>query len=498
MSKLHYVYRRKYRSWTLYILTFALTSLVAGLVYGWPALREQLLDDNSTLSESQLGIIFTIGSWSTQGGRFFVGLARDRFGTQRVLCSCMMLVVLGCVGIGVSDPDSVTSLTISLFLVGLGSGVQLTTQPVASLFPNHVGLTLSSLSGAFQVSGLIFLALTSRDASRIVSFLVYAGVLAALTVVAALFYPEGKSFLIEDIADSNDNSQQEESSDKADARLSQTETTAAPADDTESACMQGSQSQAPESGDAQDGEERGTYEGVEAMLGERKGLEETSEMSDGKQLSSESDNGSSDEPSDSLTAFQQIKTSEYVLLCAWFSICLIPLQYYVGSIGFQLEERGDETGFYTDLFAYTYAGATVSAPMSGFLADRCGLGVAQGVGTGLVAIAFFLLASYDLSLNVQAIGLVTYGVGRMAIFGIFFTNCGKRFGYGNYGTLAGLGLLISAIFSLLQYPLISLASEGYSSTINLVSGIVLCVQAPYFVWLFRRERRYVSANSKSW
>eukprot|EP00751_Fragilariopsis_kerguelensis_P029124 CAMPEP_0170910582 /NCGR_PEP_ID=MMETSP0735-20130129/3207_1 /TAXON_ID=186038 /ORGANISM="Fragilariopsis kerguelensis, Strain L26-C5" /LENGTH=254 /DNA_ID=CAMNT_0011307365 /DNA_START=716 /DNA_END=1477 /DNA_ORIENTATION=+ len=142
------------------------------------------------------------------------------------------------------------------------------------------------------------------------------------------------------------------------------------------------------------------------------------------------------------TAFEQMKTVEYILLCTWFSISVIPLQYYVGIIGYQLEEMGDDDGFYTDIFAYTYAGAAITSPLAGFAADKFGLGVAQALSTFLVAISFFFLA-----LN---------------------TIC-----YKNYGTLAGLGLLTSAICSIFQYILIGWTVSGSATIVNLVLGAIL-------------------------
>jgi MFS family permease len=188
------------------------------------------------------------------------------------------------------------------------------------------------------------------------------------------------------------------------------------------------------------------------------------------------------------TAIKQIKTLEYIMLCTWFSFCLVPLQYYVGSIGFfQLEAKGDD-GFYTDLFSITYAGATVVAPLGGYLADRYGLGITQGLATYLTATSLFILASDRISLNGQILGLVAYGMGRMFIFGMYFSNNGKRFGYTNYGTLVGLGLLISAIVSLIQYPLIALAAEGKAAAVNIACGATLLSLFPYFVWLHRRDK----------
>jgi hypothetical protein len=187
-----------------------------------------------------------------------------------------------------------------------------------------------------------------------------------------------------------------------------------------------------------------------------------------------------------------MKSAEYVSLTVWFSTLLVPLQYYVGSIGFQLEEKGDDDGFYTNLFSITFAAAVVVAPVGGYMSDNLGLGITQGVATSLCAISLFILAS-NLPLDAQIVGLVAYGVGRMFVFSMYFANVGKRFGYANFGTLTGVGLLTSAIVSLVQYPLIALAADGNSSTVNTACGSVLLGLLPYCVWLDRRERAGIGA-----
>ena len=107
--------------------------------------------------------------------------------------------------------------------------------------------------------------------------------------------------------------------------------------------------------------------------------------------------------------------SEYIALLSWFSICIIPMQYYVGSIGFQLEDKDDD-GFFTALFSVLYASAALLAPFGGYLADMLGLAVTQALATLLVASSMFILAS-PASLSVQSVGLATYSVGRMLSFG---------------------------------------------------------------------------------
>ena len=57
----------------------------------------------------------------------------------------------------------------------------------------------------------------------------------------------------------------------------------------------------------------------------------------------------------------------------------------------------------------------------------------------------------------------------------------------HYGTLCGLGLLISAIWSLIQYPLLSWAVEKGPNGANALCCAMCCVTLPYAAWLSRRE-----------
>jgi hypothetical protein len=329
---------------------------------------------------------------------------------------------------------------------------------VAGLFPKHAGAVLSTLSGAFQISGLVFLVLTHVSDSRKASFLGFAIFILGLTVMAALLLPARGSFVLEkdenetNVDDSNEITQ-EVPVDVPESNVSDPNTNGGKSDHNES--------------------ER---EGASVLLeniGER--IDEPAAQDDSKEASHP-------------TALQQLRSKEYLGLLIWFSICIVPLQYYVGTIGFQLEQKGDD-GFYTNLFSITYAAAAVVAPLGGYLADTFSLGFAHGLATTLTAASLFILAS-PTSLNAQVVGLVCYGVGRMLTFGMYFSNVGKRFGYTNYGTLAGLGLITSAIISLLQYPLIAWASDGHEMPVNVACGAMLVAVLPYCYWLDRRERRY--------
>eukprot|EP00536_Pseudo-nitzschia_multiseries_P013938 jgi/Psemu1/36929/gm1.36929_g len=473
-------YKKKYRSWVLLSLALVIVSVSSGLIYGWPALRSQLQNvDGSILTEEQFGLMYTIGSWSTQGGRLFMGMARDRFGTKLVTCSALMACMLGLIGVGVCGPDQFVALNISLFLVGLGSGAQLCLQPIAELFPNHGGIVLSTLSGAFQISGLMFLILTAASKSRRHSILAFAGVIAVLTILSAILLPATDSFLITEETSSTS------------VAIAGVEVSGNEGEGKHERIDQDQESEEEMVAKGNHGLKNGEspVDAVPEVLFNVTGI--------GINGDSPNDLTIGSDRSSQPTAIQQMKTKEYVLLCIWFSIVIIPMQFYVGIIGFQLETVGDDTGFYTDIFAYCFAGAAITAPLAGWIADRFGLGIAQGLSTLLIAISIFLLAAKDsITLNTHAFGFAVYGIGRMGIFGLYFTNCGKRFGYANYGTLAGLGLLISAILSLLQYPLIAWTVDGYSRAVNTFWGVVLVLLAPYFVWMYQRERFADSAMSR--
>jgi MFS transporter, LAT3 family, solute carrier family 43, member 3 len=474
-------------------------------VYGWPALRKQLQKDGSTLDESALGAVYTVGAWSTQGGRFFVGLARDRFGTKWVVVLCIFCVALGSVGVAWSDPNNAAALSVSLFLLGLGSGVQLCVQPVAGLFPKSSGTALASLSGAFQISGLVFLTLTTGDSAgtRNVRFSVFAILLVILCLAAMILLPKGKSFVLDHHSPENDSIKDDDAQKQSRVHVPAASSTKATGTisrvqgfkSLDSSCPQVQRSILLEAGSSlnQTTEQSLKQEDVEAdsVTTDRRDVRAVDFLPDNPLVDPEQDHETiSDVPP---TIWTQMKTSEYILLCLWLSVCILPLQYYIGSIGFQLEEKGDDDGFYTDLFSILYAGSIVFSPAGGFLSDKLSLGITQGLATWMCAASFFILGS-DLSLNVQAVGLLLYGIGRLLVFGMYFTNCGKRFGYTNFGTLAGLGLLVSALFSLIQYPMIAGAAHGQSTIINVGSGIVLLAQTPYFVWLHHREKSAAPAG----
>ena len=533
----------------LYIFAFVTVSLSSGLVYGYPHLRNNLLDNGSNLTESQLGIVYTVGSWTVQGGRFFSGIARDRFGTRNIAFLCIVCAMSGCLGLAFCNENNVLALSISFFFVGLGSGGQLCLQPVASLFAKKwQGTILASLSGAFQISGLVFLVLRQMTTGRKWSYGYFALLLGLIALYALYLLPKDQFVKKEDV-DHNIDVRNDCGEDKEKLNgITQYNTVSTGEKDDifpisvddpeknhydilETATIERNQMDRSSSQEIDEKNNQYHHEDsrVETQDHQRNHMKQHDELSVTEELyndpieniensnNHQTNNLSNEYPTDSSTqqttngrkmndtkdtkqnnelpfplknektALQLIKSTEYILLLTWFTIMLIPMQYYIGTIAFQLERKGDDDGRHVSFFSIFYAAAALISPALGKIADLAGLGLTQFIATILVSISLFILTS--LSLNVHLIGMASYGIGRMTVFGMYFTNVGKRFGYTHYGTLAGLGLLISAIFSLLQYPLIDAAANGNEDIVNWISGFILLgTGLPYCIWLWMKER----------
>jgi uncharacterized PurR-regulated membrane protein YhhQ (DUF165 family) len=93
-------------------------------------------------------------------------------------------------------------------------------------------------------------------------------------------------------------------------------------------------------------------------------------------------------------------------------------------------------------------------------------------------------------LSVQYVGMASYSVGRMFLFATFFANIGRRFGYTHYGAAVGVGMLASAVLSMLQYPMFRAALESKTNLALMNVVCVVCAAAclPYCAWLGARER----------
>ena len=434
----------------------------ASAVYGWPALRRDLIKEGG-LTEKQLGAVFTCGAWSVQGGRFAAGLIRDALGTKRTACGCLLCVLLGAVLVATVASDNFAGLALGMLFLGLGSGAQLCIQPVTGLFPENASAAMATLSGAFQISGLVFLVcsgIARAGADRLGAYLAFAACVCVLLALSWVYLPYGFKFTIDD--ESRDERRDESKGATKSATVDR---------DEEAAVSDAAVVLKETSGETSDGKEEG-------------------EGDDGKVQTSMAAVAVAPRkpppPLSHLTRRGQLLSDEYIALLAWFSVCVTPAQYYVLSIGWQLERKGDDAGDYTRAFVVLYAASAALAPIGGALADKHGVGFAQGLATALTGSSFVVLLSD--SLPAQIAGMTLYSVGRLFVFALFFSNIGRRFGFAHYGTLVGFGMLTSAVLSMLQYPMFTLAIDESVDWVNASCAVAIAGCLPYTAWLSRRER----------
>ena len=155
--------------WVLLAYGLFMTTLVAGVVYGWQSFRavfiaEGVMDegcasdggDGECPSQAkELGVIFACGAWSVQACRMVTGLARDRYGTRVCVVGVMLIVAVGIVLLAVSPSQSLALFCVGYFLLGIGAGVQLCMQSISMLFGKYQGAASATLSGAFTLSAVI-------------------------------------------------------------------------------------------------------------------------------------------------------------------------------------------------------------------------------------------------------------------------------------------------------------------------------------------------------
>ena len=415
-------------------------------VYGWPALRRDLLDEGG-LTENELGAVFTCGAWSVQGGRFLVGIARDKYGTKITVCVCLSLVLCGSVLVASSKSDNLLGLCFGMLFLGMGSGAQLCVQPVAGLFPEATSTAMASLSGAFQLSGLVFLAcsaVAAAGAGRFGAYMGHAGVVAVLFIFSSKALPSGVSF--------------EEKEDVSQADDAETERETDSTDEKKKA----------------DGKDRDVFAVDDVATADATALTLTPNQTP-RHFGAERG--------------ALLTCDEFLCLVAWFSVMVTPSQYYVLSVGYQLERKGDADGSFSRAFTLVYGFSAPLAPLAGVCADYLGVAFAQFLATALSLIGYAILF-VEKPLSVQYVGMASYSVGRMFLFAAFFANVGRRFGYTHYGVAVGVGMLASAVLSMLQYPMFQAALESKTNldAMNVVCVVCAAACLPYCAWLGARER----------
>ncbi|KAJ1629847.1 hypothetical protein T492DRAFT_1007998 [Pavlovales sp. CCMP2436] len=188
--------------------------------------------------------------------------------------------------------------------------------------------------------------------------------------------------------------------------------------------------------------------------------------------------------------WEQARSPEYQLVLIFFASNVLPAQFTVGTIGVQLERKGDVNGVHTRAYSIIFASAALAAPLAGMAIDRYGFPPVMAAINAALAISYAVLMVPLLS--IQPIAYVAYSVGRVCLWALWFAYVAAEFGFKNYGKLAGGGLAIGAMFSLLQYAALEAVVRLGGGDFLAINGVWCALSCSMFAVIYelhRRERR---------
>jgi len=183
--------------------------------------------------------------------------------------------------------------------------------------------------------------------------------------------------------------------------------------------------------------------------------------------------------------WRQLRGPEFWCLLFFFSFVLLAIQFYVATVEIQLEIRGDEDHFYTQLFNLLFSLGGLATPLSGYLLDVHGFYATFG----LCSVCFIIGSLVNLisdSLELQIVVFVAMTLARFLLFASFFSYVPATFGFGTFGTILGAISVSAALVGLLQTALTTLTMENLDGNYDPVnSGILVlaCLTFSYPVWL---------------
>jgi len=187
------------------------------------------------------------------------------------------------------------------------------------------------------------------------------------------------------------------------------------------------------------------------------------------------------------TLWQMMVSADYIFLNLWYSFYILYLQFYVMTVGTQTEAVTGENM----AVEFTIALCTVSssAIIVGYSMDKFGFAVVVLCNIGFSMGASFCITSPET--GVQWLGFILYVLSRVTTYGTFFSFIGINFGFKNFGTLAGIGLLISGCFSLFQYLCLDIVENDMGDDYNAMNMFMAFWCAVwgglYAFWLFGQE-----------
>ncbi|KAA8497952.1 Protein FMP42 [Porphyridium purpureum] len=428
----------------------------AGTVFGWAPLQLMLLEEGQydelcrnsarhgveqeSLAApsycadqlSRMHFIYTLGSFALSAVSLPAGLLLDAVGPKLTLCMSAALQVAGLVLLAYSDSLAFDAFVPAILLVACsGLLVMLASFPVSFLFRDYQPMILAAISCLFDASSLIFaLAYHLRSLGRKRLLLLYAGFAAILyACLVALWHVVGEDVLSNATSASPRTQDEEQRQEKQEDR---------PA----------------------------------ASFLDRLSLERQLSLRD-------------------RTVLGQLASTDFAVILV-FSCCqMLRCIIYIGMCDQVLHFYHDDarTGyFYSSLFGWILPVGIVFIPLIDFTVRRFGLIFSLQM-TNVLGLVYGLMTLIPV-LAVQVPVFIVFTCFRAFLYGVMSTFNAWVFGYRTIGRMTGFVFSISAIVSLLQYPLVSMVNYRYGGNPFWVCLFLALVCLPLIVMIATYGKRH--------
>lgn len=545
----------------LLMLSMFQTFVGAGIVYGWPFLELSLIDAGvyssectTTTSSTDLGdstatpagstggagcpaqllklnYIYVAASWGVQAGGL-VGFLLDAAGIKLTITSTSAALALAAGLFGFSSEALPAWLPALTIMGAAGNGVFMSGQLMGMLFPKNPNLARFCVTAAFAPGNLVFMFFHFVThhlhwTSLRVLFLCYAGFQCVLTLISAVVWPH--TFEYVDPTKSFANLKEGRTPSLAAAAA--LGSAASVGSGSRHGYMSSSRSNAfmrsgrshrsdleygsfrPEDYASADGSEKPLLsETDDAPAGYVSGKSSHRTTTKGKSLvesgipEHEDLTYSADEDEDELfagpaTFWQQLRDPRFIFATVFFSVLMLPAQFYIGTLNLQIAPLSDshaQTDNSLNIFNIIYIVVSLMTPAIGWLTDRIGFG-GSSTFVALMYIGSFAIITFAPSLPWFTPSYVIYGFARNGQFSVFCSYIGHAFGSRHMGKLMGIGFLISAMVSLLQAPLLHFVVnqlDGRYKWGNTFLMATVGALLTYCVWLVSAEWRERQRNKR--
>ncbi|GAB4813661.1 hypothetical protein N2152v2_000707 [Parachlorella kessleri] len=186
---------------------------------------------------------------------------------------------------------------------------------------------------------------------------------------------------------------------------------------------------------------------------------------------------------------EQFLSSESFGMGVFYTLNVFFMQFYLGTMRLQLEDKGDNDHTLTNFGNIVVAFAFVTIPVIGWLLDKKGYGWTLGTINALAVLASAFQATPPLGL--QVVSILLWMVARFFMYSSYFAIFGALFGFRNFGRLVAIDNTFNGLFGLLQYPLTYLGIHGLDGNFTAINVAQVIVLLPLFVfcwYMYKWER----------